>query len=256
MARDAPAGYPCDHDLSLTNPCPTNDQPPSSTLPRTTRAGLAHPGDGTTYPPVERAACDSVLGPAVFDAVNATTARLGGAARMMTEFGGSYFSPDAAHPDSRATAELAWLLDEADARLESWSFWDLAHFYDYPDPRPGCSQGDGCASLKLLVRPYAQAIAGAPAAMRFDSASGAFSLAFAPDSSIGAPTEIFLPPHIYPAGFDVTIDPPTSGLQWAACEARPNAICVTSSAAAPRTDSAAAAQEVATVRVTPSATVA
>ena len=41
---------------------------------------------------------------------------------MMTEFGGIYFSPDAAHPDSRATEEMEWILDEVDKKFESWSF--------------------------------------------------------------------------------------------------------------------------------------
>ena len=47
---------------------------------------LAHPGDGTTYNRVEKAACDKLLGPAVFNAVEETTTRIGGGS-MMTEFG-------------------------------------------------------------------------------------------------------------------------------------------------------------------------
>eukprot|EP00966_Prymnesium_polylepis_P124165 2871070-Prymnesium_polylepis.1 len=120
----------------------------------------------------------------------------------MTEFGGEYFTPDPTKPQSIETLEEVWLLDEADARLQSWTFWDLSHFYDYPTAVPGCKNHDAeCRSLKFMSRPYAQAVAGTPLAMHLDSATGVFTLRFSPDAAIQAPTEIFLPPHRYPEGF-------------------------------------------------------
>ena len=58
------------------------------------------------YPSLQKAECDGShgLGHAVFDAVEETIGRLGGAS-MMTEFGGTYFSPDPRYPNSTETLE-------------------------------------------------------------------------------------------------------------------------------------------------------
>ena len=185
---------------------------------------------GAPYPPLRRAACDSNLGlgRAVFDAVDETITRLGGSS-MLTEFGGAAFTPDASRPKSTATLEAEWVLHEADARMQSWTFWDLSHFFDYPAFRPGCTHGDSdCRSLKYMSRPYAQAVAGTPLAMHFDTVGGAFTVCFAVDPLIYEPTVIFLPPHRYPAGYDVAIQP-AGTMQWTPCgAARPNTICVSS----------------------------
>ena len=101
---------------------------------------FAKNGDGKEFPTWEKRACDDFLGPAVFNSVEKTSKRLGSGS-MMTEFGGAYFHPEASNPEGRANEEMLWLLDEADNRLQSWTFWDLAHFYHYPEPQPGC-RGD------------------------------------------------------------------------------------------------------------------
>ena len=49
------------------------------------------------------------------------------------------------------------------------------------------------------------AIAGVPAAMSFDAATGAFRLRYRPDRRITAPTEIFVSPLHYPDGYRVTV---------------------------------------------------
>ena len=124
------------------------------------------------------------------------------------------------------------MLEEADARLQSWTFWDLAHFFDWrnPHPAPGCNGDPECRNLKFMARPYAQAVAGTPLNMRFDMASGVFTLNMTPDPAIHAPTEIFLPPHRYAAGYSVTIAPAGTPLNWIPCGAQqPNTICVSSS---------------------------
>ena len=188
---------------------------------------FAKNGDGVEYPSWEKKACDNFLGPAVFDAVDKTSKRLGSGS-MMTEFGGAFFSPEASNPTGRANKELVWILGEADARLQSWTFWDLAHFYDYPEPAPGCRGNDpNCDSLKIMSRPYAQATAGTPTLMRFDVNSSTFNLAFEADTGIEAPTEIFLPPHIYTEGYDVHIESQLRrAVSWEVCDERPNTICV------------------------------
>lgn len=121
------------------------------------------------------------------------------------------------------------MLDEADARLQSWTFWDLAHFFDWTNPRPalGCKGDPLCRSLKFMARPYAQAVAGTPLTMRSDVASSVFTLSMASDPTIQAPTEIFLPPHQYPMGYRITTKPAATSLRWAPCgAAQPNTICV------------------------------
>ena len=190
---------------------------------------FAKNGDGAEYPEMEKKACDNFLGPAVFGAAKKTRERLGGAS-MMTEFGGSFFSPEPGVPEGRSQEELLWVLDRADEMMESWSFWDLAHFFDYPEPVPGCSGADmDCLKLKVLSRPYAQAIAGEGKKMHFDPESAEFELQLIPDRSITEPTEIFLPEYLYGEGFDVEIKPEACGLVWEMCERR-NAICVSSDA--------------------------
>ena len=41
----------------------------------------------------------------------------------MSEFGGIYFTPDTTLPNTTETQENEWILDEADAQLQSWTFW-------------------------------------------------------------------------------------------------------------------------------------
>ena len=60
--------------------------------------------------------------------------------------------------------------------------------------------------LRRLVRTYAQAVAGTPGAMSFDTSSGAFRLRYRPDPRITAPTEIFVSPLHYPDGYRVRVD--------------------------------------------------
>jgi len=140
----------------------------------------------------------------------------------MTEFGGAFFSPNASNPTGRASEEMSCLLEEADSRLQSWTFWDLAHFYDYPEPAPGCRDDEpNCDSLTLMSRPYAQAIAGKPTEMHFDVDSREFVLNFDANTSIDADTEIFLPPHVYNGGYIVD-----TSVSWGVCEGRANIICV------------------------------
>ena len=60
---------------------------------------------------------------------------------------------------------------------------------------------EGGRGLRGFVRPYAYATAGRIIAMSFDLHSGEFHLCYAPDASIRAPTEIFVPRLQYPSGF-------------------------------------------------------
>ena len=58
---------------------------------------------------------------------------------------------------------------------------------------------------RVLVRTYAQAVAGTPLVMRFRPGSGRFWFRFRPDRSVTAPTRIFVSPLHYPHGYRVIV---------------------------------------------------
>ena len=94
------------------------------------------------------------------------------------------------------------------------------------DDLHGCAQEDKC--LKAFIRPYAQAVAGTPVAMRFAREPAVvFTLSFVPDATIHAPTEIFLPPYRFPHGYRVALEPAGAPFTWATCAQRANVLCVT-----------------------------
>ena len=121
------------------------------------------------YPGWKREACQGQLGLGnkVFASVQETMDVLGGAS-FLTEWGGVYFTPGIDSPDnSSAKEEALWVMDEADAQLQSWTHWDIDYFVSV-----GADSGGflGCAAnssfirpgrcIKDFIRPYAQAIAG------------------------------------------------------------------------------------------------
>jgi endoglycosylceramidase len=60
--------------------------------------------------------------------------------------------------------------------------------------------------LGAIVRPFPERIAGTPASYAFDPATSTFTLTYAPDAKISAPTEISIPDRVYPAGYQVECD--------------------------------------------------
>jgi endoglycosylceramidase len=161
-----------------------------------TSAGLTHSSGG-------KAGADcGPQGELVFH--NAETFTAGRYASLLTEYGASDDLPDVA----RLTAA-------ADAHLVGWQYW---HYKEWADPTTE-SQGSGGQGLftddrdlrtvkqakaDLLVRPFARAIAGTPLAMRFDTATKAFTLTYTAKPATGL-TEVFLPVRQYPRGYRVTV---------------------------------------------------
>ena len=192
-------------------------------------AGHASPCE--PYSALRRESCQGRfgLGPKVFSSVQETISTLGGAS-FLTEFGGVYFTPSTAcPPGSTSQEETAWVLDEADAQLQSWSHWDLAYFVPVgPDPDGflGCAPGWPRGCIKDFIRPYAQAVAGTPTRMGFDRSTNVFTLSMAPDSTIAAPTEIFLPRWRYPSGYQVRVEPAGAPFTWAVCPGFANKLCL------------------------------
>jgi endoglycosylceramidase len=127
-----------------------------------------------------------------------------GSAKLLTEFGASDDSVDL----GRVTAL-------ADENLTSWIYWQYANWSD-PTGNPGgeslfTNDLDRPGSLKqakadLLVRTYPQAVAGTPRSFSFDPLTNIFTLSYAADGAITAPTVIFVPvARHYGAGYAVTV---------------------------------------------------
>jgi endoglycosylceramidase len=102
----------------------------------------------------------------------------------------------------------------ADRHLMGWTHWAYKFWNDpttadtdqglFRDDRDLATAKTG--KLRELVRTYAQATAGTPLTMRFDTTDGDFAFRFRPDPEITAPTTIFVSPLHYPRGYDVKVD--------------------------------------------------
>ncbi|HEY1817234.1 MAG TPA: cellulase family glycosylhydrolase [Kofleriaceae bacterium] len=57
--------------------------------------------------------------------------------------------------------------------------------------------------VDAVVRPYPAFVAGTPSSYAYDASSMAFTLTYAPDRSSTLPTEIAIPPRLYPNGYSV-----------------------------------------------------
>ena len=102
----------------------------------------------------------------------------------------------------------------ADRYLMGWTHWAYKFWND-----PTTADGDQGlfaddtdlssvkqAKARILVRTYAQAVAGTPLVMRFQPGSGRFWFRYRPDRSITAPTRIFVSPLHYPHGYRVSVE--------------------------------------------------
>jgi endoglycosylceramidase len=123
-----------------------------------------------------------------------------GATSLLTEFGAS-----------DDLGDIGRITQLADQNLIGWTYWAYKNFNDPTgNPAEGLFASDtDLSTLKapkaqLLIRPYAQAVAGVPQAMSFDTTSLAFSLSYTPNAAT-APTEIFVPAYQYPKGYSVSV---------------------------------------------------
>jgi endoglycosylceramidase len=129
-----------------------------------------------------------------------------GVAGFMTEFG-------AISGSSSDLAQVDRLLDWADSAFQSWAYWQYKFYHDYTTmnqneafyDRNGDLEG---LKVKTLSRTYAQAIAGVPVHMAFNSKTGKFDLEYEPNPNITKNTEIYMNKHLhYPNGYHVDLKP-------------------------------------------------
>jgi glycosyl hydrolase family 5/cellulase (glycosyl hydrolase family 5) len=102
----------------------------------------------------------------------------------------------------------------ADKHLMGWTHWAYKFWNDptTADTDQGLFADDTDfssvkqAKVRVLVRTYAQAVAGTPLVMRFRPGSGRFWFRYRPDPSVTAPTRIFVSPLHYPHGYRVSVE--------------------------------------------------
>ncbi len=140
---------------------------------------------------------------------------------MLTEWGAAL--PNASLPFSANTDQVRTVTALADEHLTSWTFWDINDGVYNKYTR----KWDMDALLSGFVRTYAQAIAGTPTSMSFDIATASFSLEFAADVTIGAPTEVVVPSILYPQGYVVQTSP---NFTWDISPSQPGVLLFTSGA--------------------------
>lgn len=85
---------------------------------------------------------------------------------------------------------------------DNWNQEDLSIFSRDQQDDPA-DPDSGARALAGFCRPFARHVQGRIETMRFDRATGDFSLVFAADPTIDAPTEIYLPRVHYPDGYSV-----------------------------------------------------
>lgn len=104
------------------------------------------------------------------------------------------------------------LLNALDQHAAGWAFWsyDKGGGFSLLD-----SNGAETALFDVLVRAYPQRVAGAIQEHSFDVATRVMNLRFDSNSSVTAPTEIFVPAaRLYPGGFQVSSSDSPGNWSW------------------------------------------
>ena len=110
------------------------------------------------------------------------------------------------------TYECESVLNANDKYLQSWAYWD-SEFYDKQTSEPIHQLID------IFSRVYPLAINGIPTYLYFNTTTKDFILSYKLNVTTiyqaSLPTEIIIPPHVYPNGFDVSL---SDNLKWSVDE--------------------------------------
>jgi endoglycosylceramidase len=139
--------------------------------------------------------CETDFLPEMFEAAYSTVNRTGGGL-ILTEFGICKTWEDV------VDLECDVFLRLADRYLMSWVDWDyndLLFYDDNGDYIPG--------KVHYYTRPYPQATAGVPVLVNFNTTTLDFDFEYIIDTTIQAPTEIFVPQYHYSCGYEMENSP-------------------------------------------------
>jgi len=160
------------------------------------------PGDGDNWP--AGLLCDAAQ--SIFEGTYYPFLHKHSMPGFMTEFG-------AVRGNKNEVKHISNLLHAADKHMQSWTYWQLKRFHNFTTSNDGEAifTQDGKVEvnkLSALSRTYAQAIAGKPLHMEYDSFKRSFSLDFVATVK-DAPTEIYLNEELhYPTGYGFSASPP------------------------------------------------
>jgi len=165
---------------------------------------VSNPLKNGTYPEFDKIACDKVQLEVSFGAIKLDELTLGGSPSFLTEFGVCAFPTNEKDDESRLnTEECESVLDAADRYFQSWTYWDSIFYYKN-------SQAEISDLVDVFSRVYPMATNGVPQKMYFNTTSKEFLFSYNLNATTVyqaayVPTEIFVPNHVYPNGFNVHV---------------------------------------------------
>jgi endoglycosylceramidase len=109
--------------------------------------------------------------------------------------------------DSTQMTNIQTAVDKADQYMMSWMGWAYENLYN-------SSQQPYPQLAAHYSRAYPAAVAGIPTSFSFNSITCSFSLVYTAKKAVTAPTEIVLPMRTYPKGYNVTVTPAGSVVQY------------------------------------------
>lgn len=146
--------------------------------------------------------CDGWQAVVSFKTIEKDSLKLGNSANFLTEFGVcSFNAEDKQNPKKLNTEECEIILDYCDNYFTSWSYWD-SNFYYYDNFQINYQL------VNVFSRVYPRKINGVPLSMSYNFTTGKFSFTFEMNlAQADLSTEIFIPNHAYPNGFQVVANP-------------------------------------------------
>jgi hypothetical protein len=160
----------------------------------------------TTLPIFDKVYCDEWQLNDYFFNLNSLADKLGGAASFLTEFGTCMF-PIKNRTHDYNTYECERTLKECDRHFQSWTYWDSDFYYDTFDVN--------VQLVNAFSRVYPMTTNGIPQDMQYNTTTKVFKYLYNMNAlslkEASLNTEIFVPPHAYPSGFNVDV---STHLKW------------------------------------------
>lgn len=160
-----------------------------------------------TYPEFYRVLCDVFQLTESFEAIRNDMLDIGGGASFLSEFGEcSFKDPEGIDPNYLDTTECKNVMDMSDRYFTSWTYWDSDFYNDV-----GSVKVINDKLVNAFSRVYPKVTNGIPDNFNFNITTKEFLYKFNLNSNVDLATEIFIPSHVYPSGFEVLLSP---HLKW------------------------------------------